>query len=119
MTADTAADAAGGTTTNNDMDIPVSKDGLEDDSKDETSDDNKGTEDALFLAARDIQNRMSHRVGMAGMEDRHFCEFFGTNISIVSMVCDMLMANGLRPEKSRPKHLLWALYFLKVYPKQR
>ncbi len=86
MTADTAANAAGGTTTNNDMDISVSKDGLEDNSKDETSDDDKGIEDVLFCAARDIQNRMSHRARMAGMEDRHFCEFFGANISIVSMM---------------------------------
>jgi hypothetical protein len=118
MTTGTAANAAGGTTTNNDMDVSVSEEGLEDDSEDKTSDDDKGTEDALFHSARDIQNRTSRRVGMAGMEDRHFCEFFGANISIVSMVWDMLTANGLRPKKSRPKHLLWALYFLKVYPKQ-
>jgi hypothetical protein len=98
MTADTAADTAGGTTTNNDMDISVSKDSSEDNSEDKTSDDDKGTEDALFRAARDIQNRMSRRVGMAGMEDCHFRDFFGANISIVSMVWDMLMANGLRPE---------------------
>jgi hypothetical protein len=52
------------------------------------------------------------------MEDLHFCDVFGANISIMSMVWDMLMANGLCPEKSRPKHLLWALYFLKVYSKQ-
>ena len=52
------------------------------------------------------------------MEDLHFCDVFGANISIMSMVWDMLTANGLRPEKSRPKHLLWVLYFLKVYPKQ-
>ena len=25
---------------------------------------------------------------------------------------------GLLPEKSRPKHLLWTLYFLKVYPRE-
>ncbi len=86
MTADTAADAAGGTTTNNDMDISVSKDSSEDDSEDETSDDNKGMEDALFCAARDIQNRMSHHVGTAGMENCHFHDFFGANVSIVSMV---------------------------------
>ena len=55
---------------------------------------------------------------MAGMEDHHLHNFFGANLSIVSMVWDMLVANGLRPEKSRPKHVLWALYFLKVYPKQ-
>jgi hypothetical protein len=34
------------------------------------------------------------------------------------MVWDMLGQKGLRPEKSKPKHLLWTLYFLKVYPKQ-
>jgi hypothetical protein len=106
ITTNTAANAAGGTTTNNDMDISVSKDGSEDNSKDETSDDNKGTEDAVFCAARDIQNRMSRRVGTAGMEDRYFCDFFGINISIMIMVWDMLMVNGLRPEKSCPKHLL-------------
>ncbi len=75
MATNTAADAAGGTTTNNDVDISVSEDGSEDDSEDETSDDNKGTEDVLFHAARDIQNRMSRCIGTAGMEDRHFHEF--------------------------------------------
>jgi hypothetical protein len=117
-TANTAADAARGTTTNNDTDISVSKDGSEDDSKDEASDDNKGMGDTLFRAVRDIQNRMSCCIRMAGIEDCHFCDFFGANISIVSMVWDMLTANGLHPKKSRLKHLLWALYFLKVYPKQ-
>jgi hypothetical protein len=34
------------------------------------------------------------------------------------MVWDMLGEGGLRPEKSKPKHLLWALYFLKVYPRE-
>ncbi len=52
------------------------------------------------------------------MEDHPFCEFLGTNISIMIMVWDMLTANGLGPKKSCPTHLLWALYFLKVYPKQ-
>ncbi len=96
MTADTAANTAEGTTTINDMDISVIKDGLEDDSEDKMSDDDKGTEDALFCEARDIQNRMSR--GTAGMEDRNFHDFFGANISIMSMVWDMLTANGLRPE---------------------
>ena len=30
----------------------------------------------------------------------------------------MLGQKGLLPERSKPKHLLWTLYFLKVYPKQ-
>ncbi len=74
--------------------------------------------DALFCPARDIQNRTSHCIRTAGMENHHFCKCFGTNISIVSIVWDMLVANGLRPKKSLPKHPLWVLYFLKVYPKQ-
>jgi hypothetical protein len=117
-TANAAANAARGTTTNNDKDVNGNEDGLEDKSEDEASDDDKETEDALFCAARGIQNRMSHCIGMAGMEDHHLCIFFGTNMSIVSTVWDMLVANGLRPKKSRPKHLLWAIYFLKNYPKQ-
>ncbi len=30
----------------------------------------------------------------------------------------MLGEGGLRPKKSKPKHLLWVLYFLKVYPRE-
>ncbi len=75
-TADTAANAAGCPTTENDTtDISGNKDGSEDDSKNEVSDDIEGTDNALFHAARDIQSRTSHRVGMAGMEDHHF-QFF-------------------------------------------
>ncbi len=33
-------------------------------------------------------------------------------------VWSMLGEGGLRPENSEPKHLLWALYFLKVYPRE-
>jgi hypothetical protein len=118
-TADAAANATGGTTTDNDTtDISDNKDGSEDNSEDKASDDDKGTEGTIFCAARGIQNRTSRCIVAAGMEDRHFCKFFGINMSIVSMVWDMLVVSGLCPEKSHPKHLLWALYFLKVYPKQ-
>ena len=30
----------------------------------------------------------------------------------------MLGEGGLCPEKIKPKHLLWKLYFLKVYPRE-
>jgi hypothetical protein len=52
------------------------------------------------------------------VEERHFHDFFGTNIFIAGPVWDMLGQKGLLPERSKPKHLLWTLYFLKVYPKQ-
>ncbi len=68
--------------------------------------------------ARDIQNRASHRVGVATMETRHFWEFFGMSMLIVKKTWELLERDSLLPEGGRPKHLLWALHFMKVYPKQ-
>ena len=36
----------------------------------------------------------------------------------MSKVWSMLWEEDVRPEGSRPKHLLWALYIVKVYPLQ-
>ncbi len=52
------------------------------------------------------------------MEDRHFCSFFGAWMEIVLKMWGMLWEGCLRPKNSKPKHLLWALYFLKVYPEE-
>ena len=52
------------------------------------------------------------------MEKRSFCDFFGTNIEIVCMLWHLLLDHNLLPESGKPKHLLWTLYFFKVYPKQ-
>ncbi len=68
--------------------------------------------------ARDIQNRASHCVGAGMTETRHFREFFGTSVLIVEKVWELLEKDSLLPEGGRPKHLLWALHFMKVYPKQ-
>jgi hypothetical protein len=97
-----------------DISIAVSS---EDD--DDDDDDDGDTEEAVFLRdARDIQNRTSRCVGTAAMEDRRFRSLFGARIAIVMKVWLMLWEEGLRPEKSKPKHLLWTLYFLKVYPRE-
>jgi hypothetical protein len=69
---DTAANATGGSTTKNEVDIGNIEDNLEDYSKNKASDNDNGTEGALFRAARDIKNRMSCHIKMAGMEDCHF-----------------------------------------------
>jgi hypothetical protein len=52
------------------------------------------------------------------MEDRRFRGLFGARIEIVLKVWSMLWEDGLRPEKIKPKHLLWTLYFLKVYSRE-
>jgi hypothetical protein len=117
MTADTAADAARGTTTNNDMDISVSKDSSEDDSKDEMSDDNKGTEDALFSAARDIQNRMSHHAGTAGMEDCHFHDFFWQKYFHCEYGVGYAYGEWSAPREEPPKASALGALFPKSVPK--
>ena len=98
--------------------IPVALD-VDDDDDDEDDDDVDAEDDAVwYAAARDIQNRVSRVVGTADMEDRLFRSFFGTSIGPTMMVWDLLVHHDLLPDNGRPKHLLWALYFLKVYPKQ-
>ena len=52
------------------------------------------------------------------MEDRRFRGLFGACIEIVLKSWFMLGEGGLCPKKSKPKHLLWTLYFLKVYPRE-
>ena len=99
--------------------VAVSSDDSDEDSDDSDDDDDGDTEEAMFLRdARDIQNRTSRCVGTAAMEDRRFRSLFGARIEIVLKVWLMLGKDGLRPKKSKPKHLLWTLYFLKVYPRE-
>jgi len=68
--------------------------------------------------AREIQNRASCPVRAASTEKRHFHEFFGAPIHVVEIAWELIKRDSLLPEGGRPKHLLWALHFLKVYPKQ-
>ena len=96
----------------------VDDDTSDDDDDDDTSDDEGGDDAVFFRAARDIMNRVGRKVGTAAREDRCFREHFGAPFAIVRMVWDMLVEGGLLPKKGEPKHLLWALYFLKCYPKE-
>ena len=68
--------------------------------------------------ARDVQNRVDRRAGTDQMEDRRFREFFGTSLRVVEIIWTMLETESLLPDGCSPKHLLWALHFMKVYPKQ-
>ena len=49
------------------------------------------------------------------METRRFRSFFGTSKEVVIFLWDLLAAHNLLPDKATIKHLLWALYFMKVY----
>jgi hypothetical protein len=81
-------------------------DGMSDD-EGSNDEDGESEADVFFRDAWDITNRTSHR---------QFCSFLSLQKEIVKMVWGMLGEGSLHPEKSKPKHLLWALYVLKVYP---
>ncbi len=67
---------------------------------------------------RGIQNRASRQVGSESTEARLFREFFGTSVRVVKILWKLIVHNKLQPRGGCPEHLLWMLYFLKVYPKQ-
>ncbi len=68
--------------------------------------------------ARDIQNRAKHRVGSGSTEAWLFRELFGTSVRIVEIPWNLIIQGYHLPDDRRPKHLMWCLHFLKVYPKQ-
>jgi hypothetical protein len=60
-------------------------------------------------------NQSNKKIGTAAMEECQFRSFFGPWNEIILKVWGMLREGGLHPKNSKLKHLLWALYFLKVY----
>jgi hypothetical protein len=69
--------------------------------------------------ARDIQNQASCCIGSEWTEAWLFHEFFGTSMRVVKILWKLVIRDKLRPRGGRPEHLLWMLFFMKVYPKQR
>jgi hypothetical protein len=72
----------------------------------------------IMTIARDMQDRGSQCVRAKVVEDRLFKEYFGVSVTIVLVIWNLLNEHELIPKKGEIKHLLWALVFLKVYPKQ-
>jgi hypothetical protein len=65
--------------------------------------------------AHEIHNRTSHHVGSQMMETRRFRKFFGISAAVTMILWDLLVEHNLLPPKGKIKHLLWSLYFLKIY----
>jgi hypothetical protein len=93
-------------------------DASNDDDDNNVSNNDVSNIDVVFLDTQDIMNKVSRKVGMVTMEDNQFRSFFSTQMEIINIVWNMLEEGSLRPKKSKPKHLLWALYFLKIYPRE-
>ena len=88
-----------------------------DDEDDDNEFDRHATSD-FMPDARDIIYKFPRPDAAASTKICAFRETFGTSLLIVRKLWSMLWEEDVLPEGGRPKHLLWALHFLKVYPLQ-
>ena len=87
---------------------------------DESDDDDSYNLPNFMPPARVIMNRnRNHRNDSSeATEMRIFRELFGTRLLVVENLWLLLDELSLHPEGGLPKHLLWALHFMKAYPLQ-
>jgi len=76
------------------------------------------TAEDFMLIGKEVQNKSGRKIGAIMTEDRAFRDFFGTNVVVTMVLWKMLNETGLLPDEGRIIHLLWTMYFFKVYPKQ-
>ncbi len=72
----------------------------------------------FLLVGKDIQNKTDRPIGLAGTEDCHLHEFFGTGLFVIAKLWILLADHNFIPPEGEIKHLLWTLHFLKAYPRQ-
>ena len=75
------------------------------------------TPEDFVLIGKDIQNK-SGRSGAPLTEVRAFREFFGTTAVVVAKLWSLLSQRDMIPEQGRTNHLMWALFFMRAYPKE-
>jgi hypothetical protein len=57
----------------------------------------KPTARDFLLGGKDIQNKVGRAIGSAGTEERHFREFFGTGLSVISKLWIMMADHNVIP----------------------
>ena len=70
------------------------------------------------MTAKEVQRRSGQKISATSTEDCRFGEFFGVGVQVGIITWTLLSQNNLLPEEAIISHLLWAMYFLKCYPKQ-
>ncbi|KAL3795485.1 hypothetical protein ACHAWO_001837 [Cyclotella atomus] len=73
----------------------------------------------FYVIGRDIQNRSNHRVSSDLSEDQRFREYFGCSAEIALIVWNLLIQYELLPDEAQIAHHLWALFFMKIYAKEK
>ncbi len=75
------------------------------------------TVEDFYRLAKDVQRRTGQKLAADCTEDRRFREFFGTGVAVAINVWTLLNEFDLLPDGAEISHLLWAMYFLKCYPR--
>jgi len=74
--------------------------------------------DDFYRLGKELQNRSGSSIGAFLPEDRRFREFFGIGAYVALVLWNALLEYGVIPESGLIIHMLWALHWMKVYPKQ-
>ena len=72
----------------------------------------------FYLIAKEVQNRSGKSPGSFTTEDRQFRDFFGIPAEVALAAWNLMVETGLLPAEGQILHFLWALHFMKEYPKQ-
>ena len=81
----------------------------------------RGTEHSpedFLLIGKDIQNKSGRGIGSLLTEERTFREFFGTTKVVVAKLWDLLSQWQMILEDGTTNHIMWALFFMRAYPKE-
>ena len=78
--------------------------------------------DEFYGIARAIQHRSGLSKASFATEECRFREYFGVSVIVALAAWRLLVKHDLLPDKTEvgvasPKHMLWAMYFLKCYPR--
>ena len=81
----------------------------------------KGTDPTatdFYNAPKAVQNRSGSAIGSCVTEDRRFRDYFGVSVVVALIAWNMVVTYDHLPADGTIAHFLWALHFMKVYPKQ-
>ena len=75
------------------------------------------TMEDFYQVAKDVQRRTGPKMAADVMENRCFHEYFGVGVAVAIYAWTLLTELDLLPDGAEISHLLWAMSFLKCYPR--
>jgi hypothetical protein len=72
----------------------------------------------FYIFGKEVQNCSGQKVCTTMTEERRFHDFFGVGALTAIAAWNLLTANKFVPDDGTILKFLWALFFMKIYPKQ-